>query len=102
MNVTGERYLTSLVINKSWMNFSKISYLSMHRVFIGNLIFKFIVEVVHRGGFTLCREVALLKGGDPLLHVLLLGHGLQQVFQRENRELTSAGHVNTLQTQKLG
>lgn len=84
------------------MKFNETNDLSMQRVLLCDLVFKFILEVVQRGGFVLCPEAALLKGSDPVLHVFLLGHGLQQVFQRENRERISVRHINTLQTQKPG
>lgn len=55
-------------------------------VFLCYLVFKFILEVLQTGGFMLCPETTPLKGSDPLLYVFLLGHGLQQVYQRKNRK----------------
>ena len=74
----------------------------MQRAFLCDLVFKFILEVVQASGFMLCPETVLLKGSDPLLHVFLLGHGLQQVFQRKDRERISVRHINILQTEKQG
>ena len=67
---------------KSQTQVSKGHYLSMQRILICDFIFRFIIKVMHRGGFALCGKVAFLKCSDSLLHVLLLGHGLHRALQR--------------------
>ena len=51
-------------------------YLSEEGVLVGHLILQFVIEVVNRRGLSLGGEVTLLQRGDPLFHVLLLGHRL--------------------------
>lgn len=52
------------------------AYLSKEGLLVGHFIFQLVVEVVHGGGLPLSCQVALLQGGDPLLHVFLLSHRL--------------------------
>ena len=97
-------YFPSSVMHyyKSQTQFSKGHYLSMHRILICDFIFKFIVEVMHRGGFALCSEVAFLKGSDSLLHVLLLGHGLRRALQRRKGKSLSWNALIHLTVKKAG
>lgn len=50
------------------------AYLSEEGLLVGHFILQLVVEVVDGGGFPLSCQVALLQGGDPLLHVFLLSH----------------------------
>lgn len=69
------------------------THLLVQRVFVGDFSFQLVVEVVQGGGFALHGEVALLQSRNPLLRVLLLGHGLRQACQ--SGKINNTEYINT-------
>lgn len=55
---------------------SQVCYLPEKSLLIGQFILQLVTDVVQRRGLSLSTEVTLLQSHDPLLHVLLLAHGL--------------------------
>ena len=55
---------------------SKLWYLAVQGLLVGQLAFQLVIEVMDGGGFSLGCQVAFLQRGDPLLHVFFLSQGL--------------------------
>lgn len=58
--------------------------LSEECLLIGQLVLQFVIDVMHRGGFSLGTQVTFLQRDNPFLHVFFLTHGLYRDTQKKD------------------